>query len=114
SVSFAPKLKKENGLIDWSKTSRDIYNLVRGVQHRPGAYTHLQGKFLKIHSVRECDDLSAGRHPGEIIGIFKEGIKVAAGKGSVNIRELQPEGKRVMKAEEFISGHKIKSGDRLG
>ncbi|MDD2702622.1 MAG: methionyl-tRNA formyltransferase [Candidatus Omnitrophica bacterium] len=113
SVSFAPKIKKENGLIVWSKTGRDIYNLVRGTLHRPGAYTRYQGGLLKIHAVRVSDDIAADRRPGEIIDVSKDGIRVAAGKGSVSILELQPEGKRVMKAEEFISGHKIKPGDRL-
>lgn len=114
SASFAPKLKKEHGLIDWTKTGRDIYNLVRGVRHWPGAYTHYRNKLFKIHAVRECEDLSAGRRPGEIIVCSKEGIQAAAGKGCVEILELQPEGKRIMTVEEFISGHKIITGERFG
>jgi methionyl-tRNA formyltransferase len=113
AVTFAPKLKKEDGLIDWSKSGRDVYNLVRGVQHWPGAYTRYRNKLLKVHAVRECAESSGGRQPGEIIASSKEGIRVAAGQGIVDILELQPEGKRVMKAEEFIIGHKVITGERF-
>lgn len=114
SVSLAPKLKKETGLIDWTKSSRAIYNLVRGTLPWPGAYTYYRGKFLKIHAVSDSGDCPSQCRPAEIIGVSREGILAATGRGCVNILELQPAGKRVMKASEFISGHAVKPGERFG
>ncbi|MFH1413897.1 MAG: methionyl-tRNA formyltransferase [Candidatus Omnitrophota bacterium] len=114
-VSFAPKLKKEDGLINWGKPAVVISNLVRGTIGWPGAFTYHNGKALKIYKIR-IKEGSAGIniHPGEILEVARKGIVVAAAEDQIIIEELQIEGKRVMKAEEFISGHKISVGDRLG
>ena len=111
-VSFAPKLKKEDGRIDWNKPAWDIYNLVRGCISWPGAFTYYNDKLLKIYKAKIVPYLphSVPALPGEIIDVSKEGITVAAGKDKLIIEELQIEGKRMMKAEEFISGHKIEIG----
>lgn len=116
NVSFAPKLKKEDGRIYWGKTARDIYNLIRGCISWPGAFTYYNGKLLKIYkakvsfSVREFSNSIAGN----IISISKEGMVVATGKEDLVIEELQIEGKRRMKVGEFIAGHKISLRDSLG
>jgi len=118
-VSFASRLKKEDGLIPWGKSAQDIYNLIRGCLGWPGALTYYKGKLLKIYkakvSSRVLGFLSSQvrRLPGEIINVSKEGIVVATGEDSLVIEELQMEGKRRMKAEEFIAGHKICIGEVL-
>jgi methionyl-tRNA formyltransferase len=114
-VTFAPKLKKDDGLIDWDKSARDIYNLIRGSLIWPGALTYLKSKLLKIHRARVSDTKigKATAKSGEIIGISKQGILVATPQGSLLIQELQPEGKRKMSAEEFINGYKINLGEKL-
>ncbi|TRZ95043.1 methionyl-tRNA formyltransferase [bacterium] len=114
-VTFAPKLKKDNGLIDWNKSAQDIYNLIRGSLIWPGAFTYFKSKLLKIYKAQVCDTRSdkANAKPGEIIGISKQGILVATSCGGLLIEELQLEGKRKMSAEEFINGHKIKAGEKL-
>lgn len=116
NISFAPKLKKEDGLIDWNKTAQDIYNLIRGCLGWPGAFTYYNGKLLKIFKARIYSqaDLALLPKAGQIISISKEGIVVAAGKDALIIEELQPEGKRKMNAEEFIAGHKACCGQFLG
>jgi len=116
NVSFAPKLKKENGVIDWNKPAADIHNLVRGVLPWPGAFTYYKGKLLKIYKaqVSGSPDHQIGESPGQVIQVSKEGIIVATGNGNLIIKELQIEGKRRMTVEEFISGYKISLGDRLG
>ncbi|MFH1269922.1 MAG: methionyl-tRNA formyltransferase [Candidatus Omnitrophota bacterium] len=112
-VTFAPKLKKEDGRIQWDKAAGDIYNLIRGCMGWPGAFTYYKGKLLKIYkarpgpAVRGQPDSPAGR----IIDISREGIVVATGKENLIIEELQIEGKRAMSAGEFAAGHKIRSGE---
>ena len=125
-VSFAPKLKKEDGLIDWSRPAGDISNLIRGCFSWPGAFTYHKGKMLKIYSAevtrlqnREVSATGGFAYgetssPGKVIIVDKHQIIVSAGKDSLIIKELQIEGKRRMTAQEFISGHKIKQGDSLG
>jgi methionyl-tRNA formyltransferase len=112
-ATFAPKLKKEDGLIDWSKPACDISNLVRGCLPWPGAFTYYKGKLLKIYQAKAFLALEEEKEktPGKVVRILKEGIAVATGKGDLIIEELQPEGKRKMSAQDFISGHKIKEGD---
>ena len=122
-VSFAPKLKKGDGLIHWDKPAYQIYNLIRGVVIWPGAFTYYKGKQVKIYKARVSQlsavpCLPAGKgcqlSAGQVVKVDKEGIVVAAGKDSLIIQELQIEGKRIMRAEEFIAGHKVEAGDRLG
>ena len=115
NVSFAPKLKKEDGRIDWNKPAQDIYNLIRGCITWPGAFTYYNGKLLKIYKAKVCPfaRLSVCPLPGKIIEVSKEGITVVTEKDSLIIEELQIEGKRRMKAEEFITGHKISIGEIL-
>jgi len=115
-VSFAPKLKKEDGLIDWEKPAQNIYNLIRGCLSWPGAFTHYKGKLLKIYKAGVCRfaGLPVCRLPGQVIKVDKDGIIVATGEGALIIEELQIEGKRRMKVEEFILGHKVVIGDRFG
>jgi len=115
-VSFAPKLKKEDGLINWNKPAGEIDNLVRGVLSWPGAFTYYNGKLLKIYKTKVTG--LAGQppsaSPGEIVEVSKNGIYVITGKDNLIIQELQMEGKRRMTVEEFIAGHKIRLGEILG
>lgn len=115
-VSFAPKLKKDDGLINWNKSAAEIYNLIRGSVLWPGAFTYYRGKRLKIYraQVIQLSSYPVIQLAGKIIEVAKDGIIVAAGKDSLLIKELQMEGKRIMQAQDFISGHKIRPGDSLG
>lgn len=117
-ASFAPKLKKEDGLINWNKPAQDIYNLIRGCINWPGAFTHYKGKLLKIYKskVRQCASAPVRQLPiaGEITHVSKNSIEVATGNDNLIIQELQIEGKRRMNIEEFIAGHKICAGEILG
>ena len=95
-VSFAPKLKKEDGLINWNNSAQDIYNLIRGCVSWPGAFTCYKGKLLKIYKAKISSQVRkfASSNPGEILEASKEGIVVFTGKGNIIIEELQIEGKR--------------------
>jgi methionyl-tRNA formyltransferase len=115
-VSFAPKLKKEDGEIRWDRKAVDIYNLIRGCAGWPGAFTYYHGKLLKIYraQVIRLSGYPVIRLSGEIIEVSKRGILVVTGEDNLLIKELQMEGKRIMKAQDFIAGHKISIGDKLG
>ena len=112
-ASLAPKLKKEDGIIDWKKSANDIHNLIRGCRDWPSAFFCFKGKLLKIFKVSVVSLSESKSKPGEILDVSPEGITIAAGEGGIVIKELQIEGKRKMTAKEFISGHRISIGEIL-
>jgi methionyl-tRNA formyltransferase len=114
-VILAPKLKKENGLIDWDAPAVDIHNQVRGVLPWPGAFTSYRGKILKIFKTDLLPVFPNHKpEPGEVVRADKQGIVVACGRGFLGLKELQLEAGRRMSAQNFIIGHKLKAGDILG
>lgn len=112
-ASFAPKLVKSDGLIDWSRPAIQIYNLIRGALPWPGAFTHYKGKLLKIYKAGIITGSNESSQFGQVVNISKEGIMVATGKDFLVIQELQLEGKKRMRVEEFASGHKISPKDKF-
>ncbi len=106
-ATYAPKLKKEDGLIKWPDKADEIYNRIRAFVPWPGCFTHMDKKILKIwKAVPVSVSGSRKSSPGEILEANKNGIVVKTGKGALRIEELQLEGSRRMTAEEFIAGHK--------
>jgi len=113
-ASSAPKLRKEDGRIDWSKGAEDIRNWIRGTNPLPGAFTFYKGSMLKVHRAKRISCGAEGV-PGEILTADgKQGITVATGCGALALIEVQPEGKRRMTSAEFARGHRICVGERLG
>lgn len=114
-VTKAPKLTKEIGNIDWTKSNEQIRNLIRGLNPSPGAYSFLNGKLIKFFRAQLIENSNKAFRPGEIITIDpKNGlIEVATGTGNLHITELQPEGKRRMSTSEYLKGYKIQAGDRF-
>jgi len=113
AASFAPRIKKDDARIDWSKSSVELFNFVRGMNPHPGAFTYIGEKLVKIWKVKS---LSApeGYSAGELLDSGKEqGIVVSTGKGCLLITELQLEGKKKMGAVEFLRGHDLKVGQKL-
>ncbi|MDH4226692.1 MAG: methionyl-tRNA formyltransferase [Deltaproteobacteria bacterium] len=106
-ATYAPILKKEDGLIDWSRSAVEINNRVRGFAPWPGAYTKLDGKVLKIHLGRAVGEDSKDARPGEVLDIEGGVIRVKCGSGCYEIMELQLEGKKRCGADEFTRGHKL-------
>jgi methionyl-tRNA formyltransferase len=113
-ATYAPKLKKEDGLIDWQKSAKEIYDFIRGMNPWPGAYTSLRKKMLKIWTAKtEKRDGTTGR-AGEIIGVSEEKVVVRAGKGSVGLLEVQSEGGKRLLIKDFIHGHPLGRGNVMG
>ncbi|MDA8170101.1 MAG: methionyl-tRNA formyltransferase [Nitrospiraceae bacterium] len=107
-ATFAPPLKKEDGLINWNRSAREIFNFVRGTYPWPGAFCFLGGeriKFLKVEPV-----VNEGKNPGAIEKADGE-LLVGTASGLLRILKIQPEGKRPMSARDFLQGRKIKKGD---
>jgi methionyl-tRNA formyltransferase len=111
-ATHAPILKREDGLIDFYRTARQVYNRWRGFQPWPGAYSTLRGKKLIAHAMK----LATGIHgnPGELI-LDRDRMFAACAEGSaIELLEVQAEGKRRMTAAEFLRGYQLRSGERLG
>lgn len=108
NASYAPKLKKEDGLIDWNLSAEEISCRVRAFAPWPGCFTYLDKKILKICKAKpEIEKyIHLQGKPGAIAEFNKKGMFVKTGKGVLNIQELQLEGSRRMTTEEFIAGHK--------
>jgi len=111
-ATYAPKLKKEDGLIDWQGAAINIHNRVRGLLPWPGAYTHFEGKAIKILRTEVLSLASDPKlQPGKVIDIVKgKGILVRTGSEDILITHLQLEGKKAMDADSFVRGHKISGG----
>jgi methionyl-tRNA formyltransferase len=112
-ATLAPILKKEDGQVDFNRSARDILNRLRGFQPWPGATTQFHGKSLKLIAAQL---FSGGPTlaPGELRWQTE---KLLAGCGSgttLELLQVQPEGKRTMSAREFVSGYRPGEGERLG
>lgn len=114
-VIYAPKLKKEIGLIDWSTPAIDIHNQIRGLLPWPAAFTGYRGKILKIFQSEVFPMFPNHKPlPGEVVRADKHDIIVASGRGFLKVSELQLEAGKRMNAQNFIIGHKLIAGDVLG
>lgn len=105
----APKLKKEDGQVDWSKSAWMLDCFVRGTYPFPGAYTFINDHRLKIHKAEMVDKEATG-NPGEIVGIAADRILVQAGQGVIELKEVQPASKARMSAGDFAHGYHIEKG----
>jgi methionyl-tRNA formyltransferase len=109
--TYAPLLRKEDGLIDWTLEPQAIKDLVRGMAPWPGAFTWFEGKMLKVYRATPAE----GRGPaGAVLAAAPGGIEVACGSGSVVIADLQLEGKKRLPAREFLAGCRMEPGTLLG
>ncbi len=107
---YAPKLRKEDGLINWESSANDIFNLIRGIYKWPGAYTFFKDNRLKVLKTKMPINMHDGK-PASVLDVRQNGIEVATQEGSLLITKVQPEGKPEMDAYQFSLGHKIKAGD---
>lgn len=104
-LRHAPKIFTETARIDWTLPTARVYNLIRGLSPFPAAFTHLDGKLLKIF--RAAKDLSLPAHaPGQVDTDHRTYLRFAAPDGYIRATDLQFEGKRRMTVEEFLRGYK--------
>ncbi len=112
SATHVKMIKKEDAKIDWSKSSFEIKNLVRGMNPWPCAWTILNGKIIKIFAVEKVDDNSNACF-GEVIEANGGELIVKCNNGAIKVLELQMEGSKRMDAKSFLLGRKILKGDKL-
>ena len=105
--------RAEQGEIDWSKPVGDVYNLIRGCNPQPGAWTLCNGEQLQLFDTQRSEDGSDGR-PGEILRVGEKGVEVAATGGSIEVLRVRPKGSGKIPAAEFAASAGLKSGDTLG
>ncbi len=114
-ATLAPKIRKEDGLIDWTADPRSIDRRVRAFASRPGAFSFLRGRRLEIHRGSPLEARREGLRAGEIAAVDRTGLSICCGDGGLYlIEELQPEGKRKMSAFAFSLGNKDLTGEVLG
>jgi methionyl-tRNA formyltransferase len=114
-ATYAKKITKDDCLLCFDGSARDLHNLIRGLSPFPLAFTHTpDGKLLKIIETRVADDTREHSEDecGKVLST-DNGIEVACKTGSIRILRLLPEGKSRMSAEDFIRGRKISVGDKL-
>ncbi|MGA1841235.1 MAG: methionyl-tRNA formyltransferase [bacterium] len=104
----APKLDKEIGRLDWNKDNNSLFNLIRGINPSPGAFTFLDGRLVKIWNAVPVEGDKENAKPGMICGLDADGgLIVQTGKGKLAVKEVQPESKKRMSAHSFISGCRL-------
>jgi methionyl-tRNA formyltransferase len=112
AATYAPRLTKEDGAIDWDRPAVVIHNLVRGLHPWPHAFSFLNGERLIVLRTSP-EAIETHPPPGTVIAAHGDELLVSAGEGGVRIERLQAEGKRPMTPREFLSGHAIAAGDRF-
>ena len=105
-VTFAPIIKKEDEKIDFSKTSKEVYNQIRGLNSFPGAYFMLEGKRFKVWESIIGEEVFHENLEGEIVKIYNEGIGIKTSNGVIILTVIQPEGKGRMNAKDYLNGQK--------
>ena len=107
-----PMISKEDGKIDWSKSAREVFNKMRGFTPWPSAFTTLDGKLFKILKCVVSDKIFDGKE-GEVV-IEERKAYVVCGNGTVELKEVQLEGKKAMRVSDFLLSGKLKTGVMLG
>jgi methionyl-tRNA formyltransferase len=111
--TYAPRLAREEGLIDWTLSAARIHNRVRGLHPWPHAYAYLDDARLILLKTHVVGDRTSAE-PGKIVDVTRDAIHVATGHGGViGIDELQAEGKRPMRTRDFLAGRPLQPGGRL-
>ena len=103
-VTYGFNIKREDERIDFSKTKREIYNKVRGLNSWPGAYCLYEGKILKVWKCREGETYRPDLFDGQVTAIYPDGFGVKVSNGEIIFTSVQPEGKKKMAASDFLNG----------
>jgi len=110
-ATYAPKIEKSDGLVDWSRPARDIHNQIRGLYPWPHAYADLDGeRTILLQSEIEDDHRGAGVPPGTVLEARGDRLIVSSGLGVLRLITLQREGRRPVSAREFLAGRPIHAG----
>lgn len=113
-ATHAPKIKKENGRIDWRMSARAIWNRIRAFTPWPGVFTFLSGQAQpQLLKLWQAEAVAGSGNPGEVLSADKTGLVIGCGQGALRVTRLQREGGRRMSAQEFLAGHELRPGQRF-
>jgi methionyl-tRNA formyltransferase len=111
-ATYAHRLTKDDGRLDWSLSAQAVHNRIRGLHPWPHAFSTLQGnRLILLRSSVGGEPTS--RPPGTILTARGDELSVATGGGTIRILQIQPEGKRPLTAREFLAGHRLEPGERF-
>ena len=111
-ATYAEKVTKAMGHIDWKEKAQRIDCLMRGMYPNPGTYTFFRGKRIKLHR-GFSEEISSSKEPGTIVSINEGIIRIACGEGIIGLTVVQPENHKQMSSSDFIHGYQVKVGDRF-
>lgn len=116
---YSPNIRREDELIDWSRSAVEIWNQVRGLNPFPGAYTLWNGEVMKVWESANPKETTSRSFaeapaPGTVLGSSEHGIEVMTGEGTLWLTHIQPSGKKAMPVSEFIRGVQIAVGTTFG
>jgi methionyl-tRNA formyltransferase len=112
-ATYARKITKEDGKLDWSRPARELWNQVRGLTPWPGTFTHLQRDPPLLVKILRVETAEGSGAPGEVLSTNKSGVVVGTRSGALRLTELQREGGKRLSAEQFLAGFPIKPGERF-
>jgi methionyl-tRNA formyltransferase len=112
AATYAHRLTKADGIVDWSRPARELHNQIRGLHPWPHAFSYVDGERLILLRSNWSPE-PAERAPGTIIAADDDELRVATGSGSLLITELQAEGRRPARTREFLAGHRLSAGQRF-
>ncbi|WP_410207619.1 methionyl-tRNA formyltransferase [Fusobacterium sp.] len=111
-ATFVKPFSKEDCKIDWTKSEREIFNFVRGMNPFPAAFSICNDKIFKIYQVKENFKVYENGVPGEVVDrIKKQGVVVKTGNGSVILTQVKPENKKILTGVDIMNGNILKVGD---
>ena len=113
AATFAQKISQADGCVDWSKPSKEVFNLIRALLPWPCAWTVRDGKRLKIQAASYME-LPPKDVPGTISAVGYEGIEVSCGEGRLRVTYVQPENRSPMTARQFVNGYRVAPGEKWG
>ena len=112
-MTYAPRLSRESGRIDWSLSALEIHHRLRALTPWPGLTAELRGGPVKILAVDVLEGDEADGAPGSYLGLRNGRLAVACGGGILGIAELQRPGKRALRAADFANGERLQAGERF-
>jgi methionyl-tRNA formyltransferase len=113
-ATYAPRLSKEEGLLDFRQPAQAVHNRIRGLRPWPGGYTFLRDRRIVVHQSR-LSAVAGTAAPGTCVAAGASGISIACGdQKAIDLLQVQPEGRRSMAARDYVAGHGVLTGQRFG
>ena len=114
-ATLAPPIARGELTVDWARPAAALVRLVRALSPRPGARTTRRGELLKVLSAEEGKNVGEEKGiPGRVTEVTKDGFSVESGSGSLRVRRVQPAGRKVMSAGDYVKGYRLRPGEVLG